>query len=277
MLSYQHHYHAGNFADVHKHLALVAVLTALRRKDKPFRVLDTHAGQGCYPLASQQTGEYRDGIGRLWGRTAAETPLLKSYFEVIKTLNPTPQLCDYPGSPRIIQHFLRSDDRLQLLELHPTAHNTLHGFIRGDHRVHLHQRDAYEGLVALLPPKEQRGLVLLDPSYEVKTEYQTLIKALGKAWRRWQNGIYLIWYPLLPSGLHQRLLAKLTAEPFTSLWHCELEVKRPQSDHGLYGSGLALINPPWQVPEQLTELMPQLASWLNQGEQITRQAWLRNP
>ena len=279
MLSYKHHYHAGNFADVHKHLAQIAVLDALFRKDSACLILDTHAGSGHYDLLAlpeKHSTEYRNGIARLWDLDPRPTQLTR-YLNLIQSMNPGSQLRYYPGSPAIAQQLLRSQDRLQLLELHPAEYQTLKKFMRSDHRVSVHKRDAYEGLIALLPPKEKRGVVLIDPSYEIKTEPEQLLEAVKKAWQRWRNGVYLIWYPLLPSGLHIRLLEGLTAGPFTQLWHCEIKVKKPLGEHGLYGSGLVLINPPWRVPEQLSEQLPALASWLSQGVHTVRHQWLRGP
>ena len=180
MLSYKHHYHAGNFADVHKHLALITILTALGRKKTAYMVLDTHAGSGWYDLQAlpeKHTTEHRCGIARLWdlrdSLTSGFTAIapLATYLNFLQTLNPNnQQLRYYPGSPVITQHLLRPQDHLQLLELHPFEYQSLKQRMHKKRQISVHQRDAYEGLVALSPPQEKRGLVLIDPSYEIKNE-----------------------------------------------------------------------------------------------------------
>lgn len=275
MLSYQHAYHAGNFADVHKHIALILLLRALGRKPAPFQVLDTHAGRGRYDLDTAEalkTGEFRDGIARLW-----DVPRLPEavadYRDRIQGFNPDGRLRHYPGSPLLARALLRERDRLLLCELHPAEHAALHAALDNDSRVAIHRRDGFEALKALLPPAEKRGLVLIDPSYEVKTEYRQVATAVAKAHKRWPTGVHLIWYPLLPAGRHRQLLSSLADSGIRGILRSELEV-RGAAGGGLYGSGLLLINPPWQTDTVLAETASWLAEILSQGTHQATTDWL---
>ncbi|MDP2325620.1 MAG: 23S rRNA (adenine(2030)-N(6))-methyltransferase RlmJ, partial [Gammaproteobacteria bacterium] len=209
MLSYQHDYHAGNHADVLKHSVLALVIRALQRKDTPLRVLDSHAGSGVYDLRSHEArknAEFAGGVERLLA--AANPPLeLHGYLEAVRAMNRTgggTELHLYPGSPQVARHLLRPLDHLELLELHPGALARLHRNFGRDNRVHIHGRDAFEGLPALLPPPERRGVVLMDSAYEVKEDFTGIIELLKGCHRRWATGVYLIWYPLIRHPLAER-------------------------------------------------------------------------
>lgn len=276
MLSYQHSYHAGNFADVHKHLILSRVLEALHRKAKPFCYYETHAGRGRYDLSqteAQKTAEYQQGIGRLWEQ--AQVPeLARPYQTVIQQLNPQPRLRYYPGSPALAHHWLRAQDRLQLMELHPQEAQALKELFRGDRQVGVHQRDGFEGVLALTPPPEKRGLVLIDPSYELKEDYRQLPQWVDKLFQRWSSAICAIWYPLLPAGRHQLLLKGLEQTGLRKILVAELEVAAA-GETGMYGSGMAVINAPWQLDQELEQLMPWLVSLLGQDSAACqRVTWL---
>jgi len=270
MLSYQHAYHAGNAADVHKHLALVILLGRLRQKEKPFCFIDTHAGRGVYDLGGAEARKTRDagsGVFRLVASAAAPDPV-RNYLDLIAACNREGQHRFYPGSAAIAQSLLREDDRAILLELHPRESAALKRFIAGDPRISQHVRDCYEGLPALLPPPIRRGLVLIDPSYEDKDEYENIVRLLDRALDRWPNGIYLLWYPLLPEARDRLLLRQLArlAPPKTLI----SEYTFPAGAAGLQGSGLVIVNAPWQFDEELAAAMQHIAAALGPGTHALR-------
>ncbi len=276
MLSYQHTYHAGNFADVHKHIMLHQALTALLRKPGPVLLLDTHAGRGHYylaPSSATQTSEFRAGIGRLW-TAAALTPALADYLSVVQQFNPTGELRYYPGSPLLARALLRPQDRLALCERHPQEIAALREAMGSHRQIGIHDRDGWEALGALLPPREKRGLVLIDPSYEVKTDYRRAADALITSWQRWRQGRFLLWYPLLPAGRHHPLLRRLRQSGLRGVLRSELQVRPAEREPGLYGSGMLLINPPWPLAEQLPALTMELARLLDQGAVRVTTDWL---
>jgi 23S rRNA (adenine2030-N6)-methyltransferase len=279
MLSYQHSYHAGGPADVHKHVALVLLLSHLTAKAKPASVIDLYAGNGVYALtapAAQKTGEYQDGIAKLW---ADKNPpaALKAYLATVKGLNPG-ELSLYPGSPDIARQILRADDRLILNELHPSAFTALKGWVGHDQRIAVHKRDGLEALLALVPPVPRRGLVLIDPSFEMKTDYTEIPERLDKAVAKWREGIFMIWYPVLGDARHRPLLngiANIAAPSFCA----ELTFTHPQSDKGptekgLRGTGVIVINPPWKFDEDMTAAGKALAKVLGAK---SFEKWLRPP
>lgn len=270
MLSYRHAFHAGNHADVLKHAVQSLLLEALKAKDKPFCYIDTHAGGGCYDLSgewSQKKAEFEEGIGRLWSQPA-DWPELAAYLGAIATLNDAPGLRFYPGSPELARHLLREQDKLMLMELHNNEVEILRRHLGADPRVAIHHRDGFEGLLALLPPTPRRGLVLIDPPYELKTDYDKAVQGLDKALRRWPSGIYALWYPILgkQADRSREMLERLAALPLPSLLQVELEVAAQPDDWGMNGSGLAIINAPWQLDSQLARLLPRLCDCLRQAD-----------
>ncbi len=272
MLSYRHAFHAGNFADVHKHAALVLGIEALQRKPAAICVLDAWAGAGAYSLADKAalTEEWRDGIGKVL--EAEEPPAaLSSYLGRVRAANPLPALENYPGSPALAAALLREQDRLVCLELHPTDHRLLKAHFAGNRNVQVHRRDAHEGLPALVPPAEKRGLVLLDPPYERREEYAEVPATLRRAYRRWPAGSYLLWYPLLAGNPHRRMVAGLGAGDIRRILVQELRLF-PDAD-GLRGSGLLWINPPWHVDEALREVGAWLAEYLGSPGADARLDW----
>jgi 23S rRNA (adenine2030-N6)-methyltransferase len=275
MLSYQHAYHAGNAADVHKHLALVMLLGHLRRKDKPFSYVDSHAGRGIYDLdgaEARRTGEAATGILRLAAAAGAPAPV-RDYLGLVAGFNKPGRLRYYPGSAALARALLRADDRAILLELHPRELEALKRSIGGDERVSIHSRGCYEGLPALLPPPIRRGLVLIDPSYEVKNEYEDLAGLLGKATGRWANGIYLLWYPLLAEARHRRLLGRLEALALPRTLMSEHRFGARVT--GLQGSGLVVVNAPWRFDAELGAAMRHVAAALDvDGSGAAEQRWL---
>ena len=200
-MNYRHIYHAGNFADVLKHAVLARLIVYMTQKDKAFRVLDTHAGIGLYDLSSeeaQKTGEWQDGIGRLLDADipAKAKALLAPYLTAVRDLNPDGGLKLYPGSPKLTRMLMRPQDRLSAMELHPDDYETLHRLFDGDFQSRITQLDGWLALGAHLPPKEKRGLVLVDPPFEVAGEFERLADGLAKAWRRFSGGTFCLWYPL---------------------------------------------------------------------------------
>jgi 23S rRNA (adenine2030-N6)-methyltransferase len=259
MLSYQHIYHAGNFADVHKHTVLCLLLEALSVKEKPFFVLDAFAGRGGYEFDSdeaEKTGEYHLGIERLWG--AGELPeLMRGYLDAVGRYNGNDRhatLCRYPGSPWLIRDSLRPQDRMALCELHPGEFEALRQVIRAEKRVQLLKRDAIEGVKGLLPPKERRGLLLVDPSYESKSEYVTIAETIVATYRHWREGTYAIWYPILPAANHEKLRTALKRSGIRKILDCSLSVDAERE--GMFGTGMLVINPPWKLKEQMELLSP---------------------
>ncbi|MFH1806144.1 MAG: 23S rRNA (adenine(2030)-N(6))-methyltransferase RlmJ [Pseudomonadota bacterium] len=271
MLSYLHGFHAGNFADVHKHITLTLVLEHLRRKDKPFCVIDTHAGSGWYDLHGDQarkTGEWQGGIAAVQNGNAAPE-MVQHYLDIVAGFEPErrcPDMCDgksdslfYPGSPFLIREMLRPDDQLTLMELHPREYDLLAHRVRRDGRIHLHKRDGYEGLVALMPPAIRRGLVLMDPSYDVKQDYKTAAHSIQRAWEKWPTGIFMLWYPVLESGFDVELRSHFAQIPAAGGVLCaELSTDQGGAKGRMRGTGLLIVNPPYQLDTQLA----QIGDWL---------------
>ncbi len=272
MLSYRHAFHAGNHADLLKHSALVLALQYLVQKDAPLYYIDTHAGAGRYRLGSdeaQKTGEYRDGIARLW-QSSPVHPLLDDYLAVIAADNRGGgELHSYPGSPQFAAHCLRAQDRLRLFERHPQDHPLLTRQFGSDRRAQVTCGDGFAGLRALLPPPSRRALVLIDPPYEVKSDYQQVVAALRDAHRRFATGVYMLWYPLIEQADAKRLPPQLDALKLGPALRAELCVAAPGEVPGLYGSGMFVINPPWRLGEQLRELLP----WLAERLAVGRSGW----
>jgi 23S rRNA (adenine2030-N6)-methyltransferase len=268
MLSYRHAFHAGNHADVLKHAVLLEVLRYYKLKDKPWTYIDTHAGAGCYALAAdhaRQTGEFQEGIGRLWERQDLPE-LLQTYVATVREFNPEGDLSVYPGSPAVAMTCLRSADRMRLFELHPTDEPVLADFFRGEGvRVKVERVDGFAALAGLLPPPSRRAVVLMDPPYEVKTDYRRVVEVMRSAHQRFPSGTYLVWYPLLQRPEARQLPERLKKLGAESWLRAELAVARPPRDgFGMYGCGLFIINPPWNLPERLKAVLPWLAQCLGQ-------------
>ncbi|MFZ1639957.1 MAG: 23S rRNA (adenine(2030)-N(6))-methyltransferase RlmJ [Candidatus Contendobacter sp.] len=277
MLSYRHAFHAGNFADVFKHVLLVQLIRALQRKDKPFCVLDTHAGAGRYDLNSppaQKNREFAGGIGRLWDQSGL-SPELNDYVAQVRASNPDGRLRDYPGSPRLARDLLRTGDRLILTDLHPAEHAALKAEFAGDRQVAVHHADGYAALKALLPPPERRGLVLLDPAYELKDEFDRLIEAVQLIHRRWAGGVIALWYPILDRAPSLRWQRTLQTLEIPAMLCVELGLYPYDAPLGLHGNGMILINPPWTLDGTLARLLPELLQRLRVGDHgQTRLEWL---
>lgn len=269
MLSYRHAFHAGNHADVLKHLILIQIARYMGEKPAPFWIVDTHAGAGRYALESdyaKKLGEYRDGIGRLWERNDLP-PAAVDYVEMVKTLNPDGQLRHYPGSPWIARQCLRDADRLRLYEMHSSDSKLLQDCFKGAGReVGITVGDGFAGLKAVLPPPPRRALVLVDPSYETREDYANVSKGLQEAIKRFATGTYAIWYPMLTKPESRRLPERLKNLGARDWLNVTLEIKAPPRDgFGMYGSGMFVINPPWTLEKTLHETLPPLVELLAQG------------
>jgi 23S rRNA (adenine2030-N6)-methyltransferase len=276
-MNYRHAYHAGNFADVLKHVVLSALIDALKAKPTPFAVVDTHAGSGCYALEGKEaakTGEWRDGIGRLLfpdvgphaipGGTLP--PLLRHWLDGLLALPGNEQgLKLYPGSPLQLARALREIDSAQLCELHPEEATRLRELLHHDKRMHVHERDGYEALKALLPPKEKRGLVLIDPPYEAQeAEYRRIEQALKAALVRWPTGVYAVWYPIKQRSQVQPFLRWLGHCGARRVLRAEVLVHPDDSPLRLNGSGMAIVNAPWKLDDTLREPLRALGRLLSQ-------------
>lgn len=246
MLSYRHGYHAGGPADVLKHAVWAWLLDhEVRRDPRPLYVLDTHAGAGAYDLRSpmaEKTGEWRQGIGRL-DLAAPDLPELFRPWATIVRAEPL-----YPGSPLLAQRLLRPGDRLELVELHPTDHRQLERGFQGEPEVIVARGDGLAALVQRMPPPERRALVLIDPSYEIKTEYRAVVETLARAWRRMGQGIYLVWYPMLDRAWVEAWLDDLRATRIPRMLRLELVMEPDASRRGMTASGLVVVNPPPSFP-----------------------------
>lgn len=271
MLSYRHSYHAGNFADVLKHLVSIRILRHLKQKPKPFMYLDTHSGPGAYLLDSEQalkTREYETGIAPLWHSHDLPEPLL-DYVSVIKDFNHAEQLQRYPGSPSIAQHLMDNTDQLNLFELHSTEIALLQQTFAGQRHCHVHHSDGFQGLLAKLPPPQRRGYVLIDPPYEIKTDYDKVVNSVIKAHKRFATGVYAIWYPVVERQRIEKMEQSLKESGIRNIQLFELGLQPDTQAKGMTSSGMIVINPPWKLKQEMTECLPVLSELLGkaQGEQ----------
>ena len=267
-MNYRHAFHAGNFADVFKHAVLLALLDALTTKDKPLCHLDAHAGAGRYSLddpQAQKTGEWHEGIGRLFDLPQPPPPL-RRYVDAIRACNPDGALRVYPGSPLLAANALRSNDRLVLCELQDDEAAALRALFRNDARAHVHVRDGYAAMKALLPPVERRGLVLIDPPFEQQAqEFRVIEAALVAAHARWPTGAYAVWYPIKQRAAIRPFERWLGARGWRDVLLAELLVRADDSPLRLNGCGIAIVNAPWQFDVALAAMLPALKSTLSQG------------
>ncbi|TSJ87595.1 23S rRNA (adenine(2030)-N(6))-methyltransferase RlmJ [Gilliamella apicola] len=265
MLSYRHSYHAGNHADVLKHIVLTLCINSLKEKEKPFLYLDTHSGAGRYLLQSEhaeKTGEYLSGINLIWQQS--ETPeLLNTYLSVLKRYNPLDNLKYYLGSPLIAKQLLREQDKINLTELHPTDYPLLRQEFSKDKRARVLREDGFSQLKSKLPPESRRGIVLIDPSYEIKDDYQKIPKALLEAYKRFATGIYLIWYPVVSRTQTQKMIDEIVNLGIKKISQFEFAIKPDNNQKGMTASGIIVINPPWKLQQQMQTIMPWLKNTLD--------------
>jgi len=270
-MNYRHHYHAGGPADLLKHLVLALLVRRLQAKPAAMFYLDTHAGAGSYDLAhemSQKTGEYTRGVARLWG--PADLPgALGDLLRVIEGCNPDGALRVYPGSPRVVRALLRPQDRMICCELHGREVEHLQAEFRNDAQVAVHMRDGYEGLRAFLPPPERRGLVLIDPPFERPDEFSAMLAGLKAAHARWATGCYSLWYPIKSPAAVGKLHAALQQSQIRRILVAELYTRFEHAEDTLLGSGMILVNPPYQCDQALRGVLPVLAARLAGPESAT--------
>jgi 23S rRNA (adenine2030-N6)-methyltransferase len=268
MLSYRHAFHAGSHADVLKHLVLVQLIRHLGQKDKPFWVIDTHAGAGAYDLDAahaKKLAEYEGGIGHLWARSDLPAPVA-DYVDLVRRFNPGARLRKYPGSPLFALWTMREQDRLRLFELHRSDARLLRkNFQDAGKRVIVEGSDGFIGLRALLPPPPRRAVALIDPSYEEKQDYERVIHAVKDALARFPGGIYAVWYPQLTRLDALELPRRLKKLPVGDWLHVALRVRAPSGDGlGMHGSGLVVFNPPWTLHDALADALPFLVEALRE-------------
>ncbi|GKT11825.1 MAG: 23S rRNA (adenine2030-N6)-methyltransferase [Thiomicrorhabdus sp.] len=272
MLSYLHSYHAGNFADVLKHTALIHTLDYLAMKPKASFYLDTHSGPGIYQLSSdesQKNCEYKNGIALLWNESKLPEAV-ERYKEVIQVCNQldgkSEALSLYPGSPWIGSYLSRANDRLNLCELHPRESQTLQENFQSDRRIRIFPQDGFQKAIAAMPPKERRGLVLIDPPYEIKKDYDRVVEVLIACYKRFATGTYAIWYPVVKRQTIDKMLKDLKTSGIRNIQVFELGLEKDTCERGMTSSGMIFINPPWTLWKAMEESLPYLAKQLG-GEQ----------
>jgi len=276
-MNYRHAFHAGGFSDVLKHAVLALVIEHLKRKATPFCVVDTHAGIGAYDLAGAaagRTGEWQGGIAKVLADATAP-PSLAPYLDAVRGLNPDGALRFYPGSPLVARHLMRRGDRLMACELHPEDAALLADSFRGDGQVKVTALDGWLALKSFMPPKERRGLVLIDPPFEAVEEFDRILRGLRDGLRRWATGVYLVWYPVKHRAVVAAFHDDIVAAGIPRVLVAELSVA-PLVDTGpLAGAGMLVVNPPWQLDDTLRALLPWLARTLGRdGGGASRVAWL---
>ncbi|EJM98740.1 23S rRNA (adenine(2030)-N(6))-methyltransferase RlmJ [Phyllobacterium sp. YR531] len=280
-MNYRHAYHAGNFADVVKHIILTRIVLYLQRKEQAFRVMDTHAGIGRYDLMGTEagkTGEWVTGIGRVID-TKFDAPvaeLLAPYLDIVRTENADGQMRHYPGSPLIIRHLLRKQDRLSALELHPHDAKLLAEVFEGDFQTRVTPLDGWLALGAHLPPKEKRGLVLIDPPFEIGGEFDRMVDGLVRAHKRFSGGTFALWYPVKDLQQVKRFTNMLADTGIPKILQTELMIRTPSPEPRLDGTGMIIVNPPFTLEAELRTILPALSKILSdQPNARFRVDWVR--
>jgi 23S rRNA (adenine2030-N6)-methyltransferase len=274
-MNYRHAFHAGGFADVIKHIVLVRILTYLHEKSAAFRVIDSHAGAGVYDLGADEarrSGEWLTGIARIMQARFSEAtvPLVKPYLDIVRAFNPPAELKAYPGSPLIARALLRPQDRLTACEVEPVARKRLIENLRRDPQARVVDLDGWLALPAFVPPNERRGMVLIDPPYEAKDEFERLAEGFAAAFAKWPTGIYLLWYPAKSRRATDQLAQHVaavaaSAKPPGKCLRLEFSVAPQTADSGLASTGLLIVNPPWTLQAELKTILPELEKPLGQG------------
>ncbi|QKV18398.1 23S rRNA (adenine(2030)-N(6))-methyltransferase RlmJ [Oricola thermophila] len=268
-MNYRHIFHAGNFADVFKHIVLARVITYMQRKDAAFRLLDTHAGLGLYDLSSEQaqkTGEWKTGIAKVLAaadKAPAEVrDLIAPYLDAVRACNPEGGLTFYPGSPMIARKLFRKQDRLTALELHPDDYEVLRSHFEGDVQARVTELDGWLGIKSHLPPKERRGIVLVDPPFEVYHEFFNILTALKEGHKRFATGTFLLWYPVKHRKGVSEFREELRALKIPRILDATLEARSSGAEVSFDGSGMIVVNPPYTLEAELRTILPWLASVL---------------
>ncbi|WP_375083885.1 23S rRNA (adenine(2030)-N(6))-methyltransferase RlmJ [Providencia sp. SKLX074055] len=260
MLSYRHSFHAGNHADVLKHTVQSLIIESLKEKEKPFLYLDTHSGAGRYQLTgehAEKTGEYLEGIARIWAQPDLPEELLP-YMNIVRRLNDGGRLRYYPGSPLLAKFLLREHDKLVLTELHTSDYPLLRGEFLKDRRAQVSREDGYQQLKSKLPPHSRRGFALMDPPYEMKSDYEAVVKAVAEGYKRFATGTYAIWYPVVLRQQIKRMVNQLEATGIRKILQIELAVRPDSDQRGMTASGMIVINPPWKLEQQMKNVLPWL-------------------
>jgi 23S rRNA (adenine2030-N6)-methyltransferase len=274
MLSYRHAFHAGNHADILKHYTFSLVLDYFNQKDKPYCVIDTHAGAGMYALNaefSQKNKEFDTGISHLLA-VDNQPDSVQEFTKMIKSFNSASQVDLYPGSPKIAEHYLRKNDQLRLFELHPNDYKILvENFSVNSKQTKTVMGDGFRGIKAVLPPTTKRGVTIIDPPYEDKQDYQRVVSSIRESLKRFSTGTYIIWYPLLARPEPEEMVSALRLQA-TNWLNVTLSVSSmPKEGFGMFGSGLFIINPPWTLPDTLKESLPYLVALLGRDESASYQ------
>jgi 23S rRNA (adenine2030-N6)-methyltransferase len=274
-MNYRHAFHAGGFADVIKHIVLVRILIYLQEKPAAFRVIDTHAGAGLYDLTSEEArrgGEWLTGIARVMQARFSEAglALLKPYLDIVRAFNTGPELAAYPGSPLFARALLRPQDRLTACEIEPGARTQLIDALRRDAQARVVDLDGWKALAAFVPPKERRGLVLVDPPFEAKDEFERTAEGFAKAFAKWPSGTYLLWYPAKSRRAADELADRIaralgSARPAAEGLRLEFSVAPQEAGGPLTSTGLLIVNPPWTLAGELKAILPELEKPLGQG------------
>ncbi|WP_077338454.1 23S rRNA (adenine(2030)-N(6))-methyltransferase RlmJ [Pseudocolwellia agarivorans] len=268
MLSYRHAFHAGNFADVLKHAVLTNVLEYMTRKDKGYTYIDSHSGAGMYQLTeeyAQKTGEYKQGIAKLINNDDIPEAL-EEYIALIQSFNQAEELKLYPGSPAVAKEFSRRQDSAHLFELHSTDINHLTEFCERWSKSHVKQSDGYQGILSLLPPPSRRGVVLIDPPYELKEDYTKAVKTIISAYKKFATGTYILWYPVVTRELIDKMREQFIASDVKNVLQVEFCMQKDTDAYGMTGTGLFVVNPPWQLAQQLEIILPYLKNKLGSSE-----------
>lgn len=270
-MNYRHAYHAGNFADVTKHIVLTRILEYLKQKDKAFRVIDTHAGVGLYDLAAGEaarTGEWQDGIGKIADAQIAEPvkSLIAPWLKAVRSVNSDTSLKKYPGSPKLTRMLLRKQDRLSAIELHPEDARLLAKQFTDDFQVRVIELDGWLALGAHVPPKEKRGLVLVDPPFEEKDEFERLTTRFRAGFERWPTGIFALWYPIKDRKAVAQFRKDLKATGIPKILDTELYIRGPSPEPRLDGTGMIIVNPPYTLAAELKQIFPEITRLMGQDK-----------
>ena len=270
MLSYRHGYHAGNAADVLKHFTLIYVLDYVKKKDKNFIFIDSHAGAGKYSISDpymQKNKEYLQGIEKIF-KINNDDIFLKNYLNLIKLINSNSNLKIYPGSCYLAAKRLSVDDKLHFIELHPTEFLNLKKNFEDDSRIIIENEDSYKRLIKLLPPKEKRAVILIDPSYELKDEYEKVSKMLSSCYKKFPLGVYIIWYPVLSNKKSESFVLNILKENYKNLSH--IEMITDNSNDGMQGSGLFIINCPWSIEKDIKKSLETIFNCLKKSNDLSK-------
>lgn len=277
MLSYRHIYHAGNHADILKHLVVSQICRHLIKKEAPFFYLDTHAGIGQYDLNSEQAQknqEYKTGIERLLTETHLPEPI-EAFLDVVRDINPDDQLVCYPGSPKVVNYYMRQKDKMHLCELHPNDFPILAAHFPNKRRANVAKENGFMAVKAMLPPPQKRGFVLMDPPYEVKQDYKHVVQALQEGHKRFSTGTYAIWYPVLHRKQADELLRSVEATKIRNILLLELCIRDTEEKRGMSGSGMIIVNPPWTLEQEANVFMPVLSERLAEDDKAHYQVqWI---